>query len=146
MKHIEVYVRQKYSAERRIIFNSPLSVLLACITGALWAKRDERGILREARDEGRTFSSPEPVVPWSRGWETRGSGSSRYRMSENFWHPVAQVQKLQISLLMLLTDFCPSLLHWWKNFTSWALSREWLLWDVWKCTTSLNLNSLLIWS
>ena len=30
------------------------------------------------------FSSPEPVVSWSRGRETRGSGSSRYRMSENF--------------------------------------------------------------
>ena len=79
-----------------------------------------------------TFSSPEPVVSWSRGRETRGSGSSRYRMSENFWHPVAHVQKLQISLLMLITDFCPSPLHWGKNFTSWALSREWLLWDVLK--------------
>ena len=31
-----------------------------------------------------TFSSPEPVVSWSRGRETRGSGRSRYRMSENF--------------------------------------------------------------
>ena len=79
-----------------------------------------------------TFSSPEPVVSWSRGRETRGSGRSRYRMSENFWHPVAHVQKLQISLLMLITDFCPSPLHWGKNFTSWALSREWLLWDVLK--------------
>ena len=79
-----------------------------------------------------SFSSPEPVVSWSRGRETRGSGSSRYRMSENFWHPVAHVQKLQISLLMLITDFCPSPLHWGKNFTSWALSREWLLWDVLK--------------
>ena len=78
------------------------------------------------------FSSPEPVVSWSRGRETRGSGSSRYRMSENFWHPVAHVQKLQISLLMLITDFCPSPLHWGKNFTSWALSREWLVWDVLK--------------
>ena len=48
------------------------------------------------------FSSPEPVASWSRGWETRGSGSSRYRMSENFWHPVEHVQKLQISLLMLM--------------------------------------------
>ena len=38
------------------------------------------------------FSSPEPVVSCSRGLETRGSGSSRYRMSENFWHPVAHVQ------------------------------------------------------
>ena len=82
-----------------------------------------------ARD---AFSSPEPVVSWSRGRETRGSGSSRYRMSENFWHPVAHVQKLQISLLMLITDFCPSPLHWGKNFTSWALSREWLLWGVLK--------------
>ena len=44
----------------------------------------------------------------------------------------SHVQKLQISLLMLITDFCPSLLHWGKNFTSWALSREWLLWDVLK--------------
>ena len=26
--------------------------------------------------------------------------------------------------------FCPSSLHWGKNFTSWALSREWLLWAV----------------
>ena len=79
-----------------------------------------------------TFSSPERVVSWSRGRETRGSGSSRYRMSENFWHPVAHVQKLQISLLMLITDFCPSPLHWGKHFTSSALSREWLLWDVLK--------------
>ena len=135
----------------------------------------------------RPFSSPEPVVSWSRGRETRGSGRSRYRMSENFWHPVAHVQKLQISLLMLLTGaihstkisgsfgpklngsvrsnrksfektgppfemvlfsrsdgsecwlngsrptyFCPSPLHWGKNFTFSALSREWLLWDVLK--------------
>ena len=79
-----------------------------------------------------TFSSPEPVFSWSRGRETRGSGSSRYRMSENFWHPVARVQKFQISLLMLITDFCPSPLHWGKNFTSWALSRELLFWDVLK--------------
>ena len=78
------------------------------------------------------FSSPEPVVSLSRGRETRGSGSSRYRMSENFWHPVAHVQKLQISLLMLITDFCPSQLHWGKNFSSRALSREWLLWGVLK--------------
>ena len=78
------------------------------------------------------FSSPEPVVSWSRGRERRGSGSSRYRMLENFWQPVAHVQKLQISLLMLITGFCPSPLHWGKNFTSWALSREWLLWDVLK--------------
>ena len=35
-------------------------------------------------------------------------------------------------LLMLITDFCPSPLHWGKNFTSWALSREWLVWDVLK--------------
>ena len=53
MKHIEVYVRQKYSAERGIIFNSLLSVSLAYITSALWAKRDECDILGEARDEGR---------------------------------------------------------------------------------------------
>ena len=78
------------------------------------------------------FSSPEPVVSWSRGRETRGSGSSRYRMSEIFGHPVTHVQRLQISLLMLITDFCPSLLHWGKNFTSWALSREWFLLDVLK--------------
>ena len=37
-------------------------------------------------------------------------------MSENFWHPVAHVQKLQISLLMLITKFCPSPPHWGKNF------------------------------
>ena len=78
------------------------------------------------------FSSPEPVVSWSRGRETRGSGSSRYRRSENFWHPVAHLQKLQLALLMLITDFCPSPLHWGNNFTSWALPREWLLWDVLK--------------
>ena len=33
---------------------------------------------------------------------------------------------------MLITDFCPSPLHWGKNFTPWALSREWLFWDVLK--------------
>ena len=27
-----------------------------------------------------TFSSPEPVISWSRGRETRGSGSSRYHV------------------------------------------------------------------
>ena len=59
-------------------------------------------------------------------------GRSRYRMAENFWHPVAHMQKLQISLLMLITYFCPSPLHWGENFTSSALSREWLLWDVLK--------------
>ena len=32
-------------------------------------------------------------------------------MLENFWHPEVHVQKLQISLLMLITDFCPSPLH-----------------------------------
>ena len=62
MKHIEVYVHQKYSAERRIIFNSLLSVSLACITGALWAKRDERGILREVGDEGRRKKNKGPVT------------------------------------------------------------------------------------
>ena len=35
-----------------------------------------------------------------------------------FGHPVTHVQKLQISLLMLKTDFCPSPLHWGQNFTS----------------------------
>ena len=49
-----------------------------------------------------------------------------------FWHPVGHVQKLQISLLMLITDFCPSPLRWGKNSTSWALSRERLIWDVLK--------------
>ena len=77
----------------------------------------------------KSFLSPEPVISWSRVKETRGSGSSRYWMSENFWHPVAHVQKLQITLLMLIMDFCPSPLHWGKKFTSWALSREQLLWD-----------------
>ena len=88
-----------------------------------------------------SFSSPEPVVSWSRGRETRGSGSSRYRMSENFWHPLAHVQKLQISLLMLITNFCPSPLHWGENFTSWALSREWLFWDVLKMHHFTQLGS-----
>ena len=32
----------------------------------------------------KAFSYPKPVVSWSRGRETRGSGSSRYRMLENF--------------------------------------------------------------
>ena len=94
------------------------------------------------------FSSPEPVVSWSRGRETRGSGSSRYRMSENFWHPVAHMQNLQISLLMLMTDFCPSPLHWGKNFTPWALSRQWLFGDVFeKAEEDSNrnrLNTLLV--
>ena len=60
------------------------------------------------------FSSPEPVFSWSRGLKTRGSGSSCYRMSENFWHPLTRAQKLPISLLMLITNFCPSPLHWGK--------------------------------
>ena len=42
------------------------------------------------------------------------------------------VQKLQISLLVLITEFSPLPLHWGKNYTSWALSTEWLLWDVLK--------------
>ena len=62
----------------------------------------------------------------------RGALEAAVTMSENFWHPVGHVQKLQISLLMLITDFSPSPLHWQKHFTSWALSREWLLWDVLK--------------
>ena len=33
---------------------------------------------------------------------------------------------------MLITDFCPSPLHWGKNFISRALFREWLLWGVLK--------------
>ena len=44
-------------------------------------------------------------------------------MSENFGHPVTHVQKLQISLLMLKTDFCPSPLHWGQNLLS-ELSPE----------------------
>ena len=66
------------------------------------------GLEKGRKARGDAFSSPEPVVAWSRGFETRGSGSSRYQMSENFWHPITHVQKLQISLLMLITDFCPS--------------------------------------
>ena len=58
--------------------------------------------------------------------------------SEIFWHPVMHVQKLQISLLMRITDFCPLPLHWGKRFTSWALSSEWLLWAVLKIQISLN--------
>ena len=42
------------------------------------------------------------------------------------------MQKLQIPLLILITYFCPSPLHWGKKFTSSALSREWLLCDVLK--------------
>ena len=51
------------------------------------------GLFHIALFEGtlHAFSSPEPVVSWSRGRETRGSGRSRYRMSENFGHPVAHV-------------------------------------------------------
>ena len=63
--------------------------------------------------------------------------------NEGLWkQPLPNVRKfltsgrecaeVTISLLMLITDFCPSPLHWGKNFTSWALSREWLLWDVLK--------------
>ena len=41
------------------------------------------------------------------------------RVYENFGHPVTHVQKLQISLLMLITEFGPSPLHWGeKKFTS----------------------------
>ena len=39
-------------------------------------------------------------------------------MSENFGHPVSHEQKLQISLLILITDFCPPPLHWGQNFLS----------------------------
>ena len=38
------------------VFSS--SPILACITGALWATRGERSILREARNEWEAFSSP----------------------------------------------------------------------------------------
>ena len=47
--------------------------------------------LKRAKFASYSFSSPEPVVYWSRGLETRGSGSSRYRMSENFRDPVTHV-------------------------------------------------------
>ena len=55
----------KTSDERNssvLLFQDIISILqvkkkfkwvLPCITGALWAKRNEHGILREARDEGR---------------------------------------------------------------------------------------------
>ena len=38
---------------------------------------------QEKHSSKNTISSPEPVVSWSRGLETRGFGSSRYQMSEN---------------------------------------------------------------
>ena len=66
------------------------------------------------RERGQNWTT-QPVVSWSRGLITRGSESCRYRMSENFWHPVMHVQKLKISLLMLMMDFCPSLFHWGKH-------------------------------
>ena len=43
----------------------------------------------------------------SQGLETRGSASSCCRVSENFWHPVAHVQKLQMTLLMFHYDRPP---------------------------------------
>ena len=42
------------------------------------------GLEKGRKARGDAFTSPEPVVSWSRGFETRGSGSSRYQMSENF--------------------------------------------------------------
>ena len=42
------------------------------------------------------------------------------------------MQNFQISLLMLITDFCPSPRHGGKNFTSLAPSREWRFWGVLK--------------
>ena len=42
------------------------------------------GLEKGRKARGDAFSSPEPVVSWSGGLETRASGSSRYWMSENF--------------------------------------------------------------
>ena len=39
-------------------------------------------------------------------------------MSEIFGHPVSHEQKLQISLLILITDFCLPPLHWGQNVLS----------------------------
>ena len=85
------------------------------------------------RSAGRPFSSPEPVISWSRGLK-------------NFWHPVVHVQKLQTSLLMLKTDFYPSRLHWGKNILPELSPESGFFGMFWKCTTSLNLGSLIIWS
>ena len=60
--------------------------------GHLWLQRCAvSGLLKQVLScracfspRSNPFSSPEPVVSWSRGRETRGSGSSRYRMSEKF--------------------------------------------------------------
>ena len=90
---------------------------------------------------GKWHSHPQSpsFFSWSSGLETRGSGSSHYQIPVNCGHQVTHVQKSQISLLMLIMDFCPSPLDWGKHFTSWALSREWLLWAVLKhVQTSLN--------
>ena len=87
---------------------------------------------------------PEPLISRPLDQETTGSGDENAVswMSVNCRHPVTHVQKLQISLLMLIMDFCPvnpSLLHWENNFTSRAHSRELLLWAVLKhVQTSLN--------
>ena len=72
--------------------------------------------LKSAKFAFYSFSSLGHVVSWSCGLETGESGSSRYLMSKNFGHPVTHVQKLQISLLMLIMDFCPSPLHWEKKY------------------------------
>ena len=95
-----------YRIHREIIARNPIEH--GCKNGY------EHALCAEVRIK---FSFPEPVVSWPGGIETRGSGSSRYRMSENFGHPVTHMQMLQISMLMLITDFCPSPLHWGKNFS-----------------------------
>ena len=71
-------------------------------------------------------TSPEVICSQSASLRMLGAilvPSSHYRMSENFWRPVVHVQKLQMSLLMFITDFCPSLLHWGKIYFLSSLQR-----------------------
>ena len=69
------------------------------------------------------------LVTW---WGNEGLWKQPLPDVRKFLTSGRECAEVTISLLMLITDFCPSPLHWGKRFTSWALTREWLLWDVLK--------------
>ena len=63
---IRAYLRTKNNSNHNSRVYSGYTndrAIVACKTGALWAKRGERGILREARDEGRGGEKKKGLLP-----------------------------------------------------------------------------------
>ena len=80
---------------------------------------------------------PSAIVSWSRGLETRGSGSSPdVRKFRTSGHACAEVTNITARAHNGVLSLTAPLGR--KNFTSWGPSREWLLWAVLKMKTLLN--------